>query len=107
VIKWLAVSLGALALAAWSVLRVEALAYRLKKVERHMGQTDDRLTAIDAATTKVGSFIKDLKDQLARGEPVTPEQLAHMDAIANSLNAMASNPTNVVPVPVPDAPPNP
>jgi ABC-type transporter Mla subunit MlaD len=74
------------------------IARTVQKLEDRMGQMDDRLTKLDAATTAVGTSLQKLRDQLAGGEPVTAEQLAHLDGTIAALTAMASNPTDVVPV---------
>lgn len=62
----------------------------IKHMEAIMAELDDKIAAINAAVaqlkTDLTAAIADLKSKI--GTPVTPEQLAALDAIATSLGAL-------------------
>jgi hypothetical protein len=76
---------------------------RLTILEGRMNDFDTSLARIDAATTEVANDLRELREQLANGVAVTPEQLAALAAAADRLEGIGADPTN----PVPDVPSEP
>ncbi len=76
---------------------------RLNALEIRMTSFETSLSRIDAATNDVANDLRQLREDLANGEKVTPEQLARLEAAATRLEAVAADPEN----PVPDQPTDP
>jgi len=70
-----------------------------------MATIDEKLTAIDAATTAAGQRVDALIASIkASGQTLTPAQQAEADAIVSHLTGIAADPANPVPAVTPPTP---
>lgn len=81
---------------------------RIRRLEKHMATLDDTVTALDAETTRIGTNITDVANDLEalRGELAGRDQaaadrlapiVARLTAEADRLQVVASDPTQPVP----------
>lgn len=87
----------------------------LHRIEKHltdgeariMGALEDITNAIDAETNTIAATIDKLRADLAaaqaKGDPPSPETLAHLQAISDRLKLLGADPSNPIP-PTPAAP---
>jgi hypothetical protein len=52
---------------------------------------------VEAATNELASDLKALRDKIAAGTPLTPEDMASLDGIATQLEAMGVDPADPIP----------
>jgi len=52
-----------------------------------------------AATNELAADLKALRDKIAAGTPLTPEDVAALDGIATQLEAMGVDPEDPIPTP--------
>ena len=66
----------------------------LMAVSAQIQQFSDR---VNTATNEIAADLKALRDKVAAGTPLTPEDASALDGIASRLEAMGVDPENPVP----------
>ena len=91
------------------------LAGRFQSIERHLmaieenirklgvkvSAVTDLLDRVNARTNDISVIVRDLRDQVANMPDASPEVVARLGAVADALDAIAADPTDPVPEPVP------
>lgn len=78
--------------------QIDELEVRQLRLEQHMAQIDDALSALDEATNDIAAELDQLKSQVAGFDSNAAQRI---QAAADRLRSLAADPAN----PVPDQPP--
>jgi hypothetical protein len=66
-----------------------------------VSEATDLLDRINGRTNDISVIVRDLRDQVANQPDANPEVVARLGAVADALDAIAADPSNPVPEPVP------
>lgn len=80
---------------------VRRISAHLQALGARLMNASDQIAAfaarLDAATTEIAKDLKELRDKVAAGSALTPEDAAKLDALAARLERMGQDPGNPVP----------
>lgn len=85
-------------------LNIIALNQRITRLEKHMATTDEIVTRLNDATTRIATKLKTLIDEVAGGDAAIA---AKFEPVVTELEAMGADPADPVPAPAPPADPQP
>lgn len=82
-------------------LNIIALNQRITRLEKHMATTDEIVTRLNDATSRIAAKLQALVDEVAGGDAAIA---AKFEPVVTELEAMGADPADPVPAPAPADP---